>query len=71
MKSVSFEVADGEFLALVGPNGSGKTTLVECIAGIRQIESGKIEFNGLDVTYLAPEKRQVATCRRIACSFRI
>jgi len=59
LKSVSFEVADGECLALVGPNGSGKTTLVECIAGIRQIESGKIEFNGLDVTYLAPEKRQV------------
>jgi ABC-type Fe3+/spermidine/putrescine transport system ATPase subunit len=59
LKSVSFEVADGECLALVGPNGSGKTTLIECIAGIRQIESGKIEFNGIDVTYLAPEKRQV------------
>jgi len=52
-------VPDSESLALVGPNGSGKTTLLECIAGIRQIESGKIEFNGADVTDLAPEKRQV------------
>ena len=43
----------------MGPNGSGKTTLLESIAGIRQIESGKIEFNGTEVTHLAPEKRQV------------
>ena len=43
----------------MGPNGSGKTTLLECIAGIRQIESGKIELNGTEVTHLAPEKRQV------------
>jgi len=59
LKNIGLDVPDGECLALVGPNGSGKTTLLECIAGIRQIESGKIEFNGTDVTYLAPEKRQV------------
>lgn len=52
-------MADGQSLAVVGPNGSGKTTLLECIAGIRQIESGTIGFNGTDVTRLPPEKRQV------------
>ncbi len=59
LKRIRFDVADGECLALVGPNGSGKTTLLECIAGIRQIESGRIEFGGVDVTRMAPEKRQV------------
>ncbi len=59
MRKISFDVPDGECLALVGPNGSGKTTLLECVAGIRQIESGKVEFNGVDVTHLPPEKRQV------------
>jgi len=59
LKKVSFDVADGECLALVGPNGSGKTTLLECIAGIRQIESGTIDISGIEATHTAPEKRQV------------
>jgi len=59
LKKVSFDVGDGESLGLVGPNGSGKTTLMECIAGIREIESGRIHFNGVEVTHLPPEKRQV------------
>lgn len=59
LKWISMDIADGECLALVGPNGSGKTTLLECIAGIRQIESGRIQVDGVDVTRLAPEKRQV------------
>ncbi len=59
LEGISFDVADSECLALVGPNGSGKTTLLECIAGVRQIESGRIQLNGVDVTHLVPEKRQV------------
>ena len=57
LNRISFEVASGHCLALVGPNGSGKTSLLECVAGIRQIESGGIEINGLEVTGLPPEKR--------------
>lgn len=59
LNKISFNAADSECLALVGPNGSGKTTLLECVAGIRRIESGKIELNELDITYLPPEKRRV------------
>lgn len=43
----------------MGPNGSGKTSLLECIAGIRTIESGTIEINGVEVTLFPPEKRRV------------
>ena len=43
----------------MGPTGSGKTSLLECIAGIRTIESGTIEIDGVEVTLFAPEKRRV------------
>ena len=49
LDGVSFEVADGEALALWGPNGSGKTTIVRCI--LDQVRfGGSIEVNGLDVS---------------------
>ncbi|MEM0250157.1 MAG: ABC transporter ATP-binding protein [Desulfurococcaceae archaeon] len=59
LDNVSFDVADGTVLIVVGPNGSGKTTLLECISGIRRVESGKIVIDDIDVTYLPPERRRV------------
>jgi len=52
-------VANGDCLALLGPNGSGKTSLLECVAGIREVDSGSIEINGVEVVGLPPEKRLV------------
>jgi len=59
LQQISFTVANGDCLALVGPNGSGKTSLLECVAGIREVGSGNIEINGVEVTGLRPEKRFV------------
>jgi phosphonate transport system ATP-binding protein len=50
LKDVSFEVADGEFLAVIGLSGSGKSTLLRCINRLVEPTSGKIYWNGLDVT---------------------
>src|SRR6476660_5383584 len=47
-QGVSFEVEDGEIFGLLGPNGSGKTTTLECVIGLRQPESGRIEVYGID-----------------------
>jgi ABC-2 type transport system ATP-binding protein len=48
VNDVSFEVLEGEIFGMVGPNGAGKTTTVECIAGLRRPDSGRIKVFGLD-----------------------
>ena len=52
LKNVSFEVADGEFLAVIGLSGSGKSTLLRCINRLIEPTSGHIWWNGIDVTTL-------------------
>src|SRR6185312_15432905 len=54
---VSFDVARGELVALVGASGSGKTTTLRMIAGYDFPDSGQITFEGRDITRLPPEKR--------------
>ena len=50
LKNVSFEVKDGEFLAVIGLSGSGKSTLLRCINRLIEPTSGKIIWNDQDVT---------------------
>src|SRR5215217_7360022 len=50
LRNVSFEVQDGEFLAVIGLSGSGKSTLLRCINRLIEPTSGKIIWNGKDVT---------------------
>ena len=47
---VDFRVAEGEVLALIGSNGAGKTTLVNLISGLIALDSGRILFQGADIT---------------------
>lgn len=58
---VSFEVAEGEFFALLGPSGCGKTTTLRCIAGLERPSSGTIRLSGRPVV---AGKRFVPTHRR-------
>src|SRR5512136_550281 len=50
LNDVSFEVQDGEFLAVIGLSGSGKSTLLRCINRLIDPTSGRILWNGADVT---------------------
>jgi putative ABC transport system ATP-binding protein len=50
---ITFDIEEGEFLALMGPSGSGKTTLLNLIAGIDKPESGTIRIAGIDITALS------------------
>ena len=54
--SVSFDLAEGELLGIIGPNGSGKTTVVNLITGFVKPDSGKISYRGQDITRWAPYK---------------
>lgn len=62
LKDVSFEVADGEFLAVIGLSGSGKSTLLRCINRLIEPTSGKIIWNGVDVT--AAKAEEIRKIRR-------
>ena len=59
---VSFSVAPGEIVGILGPNGSGKTTTVECLEGLRRPDGGEIRVLGLD-----PRTQVTALRRRIGC----
>jgi branched-chain amino acid transport system ATP-binding protein len=51
---VSFSVEPGEILGVIGPNGSGKTTLFNSILGQIRPDSGRVEFDGNDISGLSP-----------------
>jgi sulfate/thiosulfate transport system ATP-binding protein len=57
--NVSFRVANGEFVTLLGPSGSGKSTILRCIAGLESPTSGRIEIKGEDVTDIPVQDRKV------------
>ena len=57
VRNVDLRVAEGEILALVGANGAGKTTLLRTVAGAHRPASGRIMFDGRDVTALRAHQR--------------
>ena len=50
LRNISFEIHDGECVALIGPNGAGKTTLLDCLLGDKLLSSGQVSVQGLPVT---------------------
>jgi ABC-type Fe3+/spermidine/putrescine transport system ATPase subunit len=61
LNSISFEVAEGEFLTVLGESGSGKTTLLRIIAGFESANSGDVWMAGERLDTLPPYKRRVNT----------
>jgi branched-chain amino acid transport system ATP-binding protein len=56
LEGVSFEIKEGDILAIIGPNGAGKTSVINCITGYYQPQNGRIIFKGKDITRLSPDK---------------
>jgi molybdate transport system ATP-binding protein len=57
LRNVSLDIADGEYMVILGPTGAGKTILLETIAGIYRPEKGRIYRDDSDITYLPPRLR--------------
>jgi branched-chain amino acid transport system ATP-binding protein len=57
LSGISFALAEGEALALLGRNGTGKTTLINTIVGLTRRRAGKIMLGGRDLTRLRPDER--------------
>jgi putative spermidine/putrescine transport system ATP-binding protein len=57
LKDFSLSITDGEMIALLGPSGSGKSTLLKLITGIERPDSGDIQFDGVSILGIEPNKR--------------
>ena len=56
LTGVSFDVRQGEILAIIGPNGAGKTSMLNCINNFYRADRGRIVFEGHDLTRLPPHR---------------
>ncbi len=59
LKSVSFDIEEGEFFGLLGPNGAGKTTLISILAGLNRASAGRVLVRGHDVAREPARARQL------------
>jgi multiple sugar transport system ATP-binding protein len=58
--ALNLEIADGEFLVLVGPSGCGKSTSLRMLAGLEEVNDGRIRIGDRDVTHMPPKDRDIA-----------
>ncbi|TBU72231.1 ABC transporter ATP-binding protein [Phytopseudomonas daroniae] len=56
---INAEIEQGEFITLLGPSGCGKSTLLRCIAGLTEVNGGRILLDGEDLVPLPPQKRGI------------
>src|SRR6476619_7655239 len=57
---IDLDITDGEFMVLVGPSGCGKSTTLRMLAGLEEVNDGKIFIGDRDITKLPPKDRDIA-----------
>src|SRR6478752_8466665 len=60
VQGIDLEIGDGEFMVLVGPSGCGKSTTLRMLAGLEEVNSGRILIGDHDVTSIPPKDRDIA-----------
>ncbi len=60
VKNIDLEIAQGEFVTLLGGSGSGKTTCLRIVAGFLRPDEGRVHIDGQDVTHVPPHRRDMA-----------
>jgi len=69
LRDIELVVPAGEFLAVMGPSGSGKTTLLNCLSGLDDIDGGRIEIDGEDLTAMSDARRTAHRARSMGFIF--
>jgi putative ABC transport system ATP-binding protein len=69
LKNTTVSFAPGEFTAILGKSGSGKTTLLNLVSGIDRADSGRVWFNGTDLTALDDRQRTLFRRQNIGFIF--
>lgn len=59
LAGLNVDIAQGELVALLGPSGCGKTTALRALAGLQDLDDGQIIVDGKDITFMAPNKRNM------------
>lgn len=67
LDGVSVDIRQGEFVAVMGPSGSGKSTLLYALSGMDSVDSGKVSFDGVDLSRL--KENELADLRRTKMGF--
>jgi multiple sugar transport system ATP-binding protein len=60
VNDLNLDIADGEFMVLVGPSGSGKSTALRMLAGLEDVDEGEVHIGGKDVSTKPPKDRDIA-----------
>jgi putative ABC transport system ATP-binding protein len=69
LRDIDLVIEQGEFLAVMGPSGSGKTTLLNCLSGLDDIDEGRIEIGGEDLTAMSDSRRTAHRARSMGFIF--
>src|SRR3989441_7955703 len=69
LKGISFSIASGEFVSIVGPSGSGKSTLLGIIAGLDNPTSGQVVIDSVDITRMSERRLADVRNRNIGMVF--
>ncbi|MBQ6035313.1 MAG: ABC transporter ATP-binding protein [Ruminococcus sp.] len=67
LRNINFELGEGEFVTVMGPSGSGKSTLLYTVSGMDEMTSGKVNFNGRDISSL--NKKEMSKLRLTEMGF--
>ena len=67
LRNINIELNEGEFVTVMGPSGSGKSTLLYTVSGMDEMTSGKVEFNGRDISSL--NKKEMSKIRLTEMGF--
>ncbi|HYJ55923.1 MAG TPA: ABC transporter ATP-binding protein, partial [Mycobacterium sp.] len=60
VNALDLHIENGEFLVLVGPSGCGKSTSLRMLAGLEEVDGGRIMIDGRDITHTPPKDRDIA-----------